>query len=95
MDKRIAGLLGAATALVTLGASNAAMARQLEAAMSASSYADLLKPVTDPVALLAASDAVSPGDTTGAAKLERADYHHHHHHHRARRRSHHHHHRDS
>jgi hypothetical protein len=91
MDKRIAGLFGAAAALATLGGAHVASAHQLEAAMTANSYDDLLQPISDPLPLLQLSDATLRDDAADTAKVELVD-HHHHHHHRPRHRHHHHHH---
>jgi len=93
MDKKIAGLLGAAAALTTLGSAQAAPAAPVQALPAASSYADLLEPVPNASAVLAADDQ-SMGVEQATVQL--AQYHHHHHHHRRviviRRHHHHHHH---
>jgi hypothetical protein len=83
MDKRIAGLLGAAAAVTALSGvqANAAPAQ-------AASYADLLQPVPNAVSELQADDARRA--TEPEAHVQLAQYHHHHHHHW--RRYHHHHH---
>ena len=93
MDKKIAGLLGAAAALTTLGSAQAAPAAPVQTLPAASNYADLLEPVPNATEILAADDQ-SLGD--GQATVQLAQYHHHHHHHRRviviHRRHHHHHH---
>jgi len=78
MDKKIAGLLGAAAALTALGGSQANASRVTEPA-SSTSYRDLLEPVPNAVALLKADDAARA--QRGPADVKLAQYHHHHHHH--------------
>lgn len=100
MDKKIAGLLGAVAALTSLPAAQAAPNVDLAQAMRASSYADLLMPVSNAVELLKADDAARAARSTTEAQaldgVQLAQYHHHHHHHQRRviiiRRHHHHHH---
>jgi hypothetical protein len=77
MDKRIAGLLGAAAALSTVTAVNAAAPIQSEPA-PATSYQDLLAPIPNAVAALKADDARRAEAGTSE---QLAQYHHHHHHH--------------
>ena len=102
MDKSLAGVIGAVTALAAaapLQAANAAPPT-MDAAMQASSYADLLNPIPNALALLKASGAAETQGTEGAASeseatVQQVQYHHHHHHHHRyfrRRRYHHHHH---
>ena len=104
MDKTVAGLIGAVTLLAAVDPALAAMPAPtgLKAAMQAESYADLLKPIPNAVALLKESDAaaakaelLAPA-TEGEATVQEAQYyyhhHHHHHHHRFYRRFYHHHH---
>lgn len=92
MDKKIAGLLGAAAALTTMTSAQAAPA-QTELA-PATSYRDLLDPVPNAVPMLKADDA----QRAEAAKMEVAQisvqigHHHHHHHHPVIVVGHHHHH---
>jgi hypothetical protein len=78
MDKKIAGLLGAAAALSAMTGTQAAPADPSLA--PASSYKDLLQPVPNALAGLKAAEAalIQAGP---AARLERVQYHHHHHHH--------------
>jgi hypothetical protein len=92
MDKRIAGLLGAAAAVTALSGvqANAAPAQ-------AASYADLLQPVPNAVSALQADDERRAAEPD--ARVQLAQYHHHHHfrrthhhHHHWRRHYHHHHH---
>lgn len=100
MDKKIAGLLGAVAALTSADAAQAAMqpAPNPAETMRAASYADLLTPIPDALALLSADDAARAQRTAaeGADGVQVAQYHHHHHHHHHRRlliiRRHHHHH---
>jgi hypothetical protein len=100
MDKKIAGLLGAVTALTSVNAAPAATpaAPNPTETMRAASYADLLTPIPNAVALLDADDAARSQrpSTEGAGGVQVAQYHHHHHHHHHRRviiiRRHHHHH---
>jgi hypothetical protein len=99
MDKKIAGLLGAAAALTTISGVQAAAPQQTEAA-APSSYRELLEPVPNALASLKADDArLAAGANDAPVQL--AQYHHHHHHHgyvrvipppRPRYRHHHHHH---
>ena len=82
MDKRIAGLLGAAAALTTVTAANAAV--QTEGNAPAASYRDLLDPVPNAVVALKADDArlaQTPADSVKDDGLQVAQYYHHHHHH--------------
>jgi hypothetical protein len=76
MDKRIAGLLGAAAALTTVGGADAATTRATEP-LAAVNYSDLLKPVPNALALLRADEATRVRRPAG---VEVAQYHHHHHH---------------
>jgi cobalamin biosynthesis protein CbiG len=95
MDKKIAGLLGAAAALTTMTGANAAAP---VSALEATSYADLLSPVPNAVAQLIADDEAratrSRNGEMDVAQVRIDVDHHHHHHHRYRRRHkrHHHHH---
>ncbi|WP_026595422.1 hypothetical protein [Methyloferula stellata] len=100
MDKKIVGIVGALAALGGAGTATAAPAQAPAAAdvMEVRSYADLLQPIPNAVALLQASDAAikaqkeAAGDSDDPANVELAQYHHHHHHHHHWRRWHHHHH---
>lgn len=87
MDKKIAGLLGAAAALTSMNAANAATPAPTES-FRAASYADLLNPVPNAVAALVADDA-NRSNSPAAEELNGvkvAQWHHHHHHHRYHRR---------
>jgi hypothetical protein len=89
MDKKLAGLLGAAAALTTMTAAQAAMPEQTTEMAPATSYRDLLDPVPNALSALKADDA----KRNEAPKTELAQvsvqvggghhhyYHHHHHHH--------------
>lgn len=106
MDKNIAGLIGAVSALVAVAPAQAATGRMLtvESAMQANSYADLLTPIPNALALLkemVAAQADPTSAATGTARpagvedvqlIIRVPHHHHHHHHHHYRRRHHHHH---
>jgi hypothetical protein len=103
MDKSMAALLGAMGALAATGSAPAASQpvhppASTEDILHAASYADLLRPIPNALARLA---AVQAGEMDGslvndAAPMVRdVGYHHHHHHHHHRRyvrRYHHHHH---
>ncbi len=94
MDNSIKTLLGAVGALAAAVPAHAATSAPmtLESAMRADSYADLLKPIPNAVALrdeLAASQVAGP---VGAEVLSVQYYHHHHHRYYHRRFYHHHHH---
>jgi hypothetical protein len=84
MDKKIAGLLGAAAALTTMTAANAGAASQSGEVAPATSYRDLLDPIPNPIASLRADD-VRLAETPAAEGTEGTqvaqNYHHHHHHH--------------
>ena len=97
MDKKLAGLLGAAAALTTMTGANAAAPAT---ALQATSYAELLNPVPNAVAQLIADDEVRAnrsrsGEVDVAQIRVEVDHHHHHHHHhryhRRHKRHHHHH----
>lgn len=100
MDKSVAGLIGAVTALTAAAPSHAATMAPLatDAVMQVSSYADLLKPIPNALALLKSSESaeataslVAP-DVENEATVQEVQYHHHHHHRYFRRRFHRHHH---
>jgi hypothetical protein len=81
MDKKLAGLLGAAAALSAVTTAQAAPASGPELPQ-ASSYRDLLDPIPNALPLLKAEDARLA--ETGAVKTAQVVIgHHHHHHHRA------------
>jgi hypothetical protein len=78
LDKKIAGILGAAAAFGALGSAQAAPAPT--DVLQANSYADLLEPIANAGARLQALDEATPpkaGENVQVAQF----YHHHHHHH--------------
>jgi hypothetical protein len=97
MDKRIAGLLAGVAGLATMSAAQAAIqpASDPAEALKASSYADLLSPIPDAVALLEADNAARAqpaAEPAEGVQLAQAyyyppysypyyNYHRHHHHH--------------
>lgn len=91
MDKKIAGLLGAAAALVSMGSANATSPASATS-LQATSYSDLLNPVPNAVAQLIADDTARAAGEVKTAQVQVEIGHHHHHHHRYRRRHRHHHH---
>jgi hypothetical protein len=90
MDKKIAGLLGAAAALTAVSGAQAATTPQGTELAPAANYADLLQPVPNAVQALKADDARR--DEMQVAQVSVQIGHHHHHHHRYYRHHHHHHH---
>ena len=89
MDKKIAGLLGAAAALTAVSSAQATgPASGLE---PAATYRDLLEPVPNALALLKNEDKQG-ADTRSDGQTRLAQHHHHHHHRWWRRYRHHHHH---
>jgi hypothetical protein len=103
MDKKIAGLLGAAAALTTMTGAQAAPAQSTELA-AATSYRDLLDPVPNALPLLKADDARLAAEAGtkvaqisigigGGGHHHHHSHHHHHHHGVVIRLGHHHHHR--
>jgi hypothetical protein len=96
MDKKLAGLLGAAAALTTMtGVAQAAPVQSSELA-PAMSYKDLLDPIPNAVPLLKADDGrlarTSANTETRLAQISVQVGHHHHHHHMRVYHHHHHHH---
>lgn len=90
MDKKIAGLLGAAAALTAVTAAQATPAPQLA---PATSYRDLLDPIANAVPTLQAEDGLRASRSANqVAQISVQLGHHHHHHHIVVRRRHHHHH---
>jgi len=93
MDKRIAGLLGAAAALTTVTAAQAAAPAQTT---EPTSYRDLLNPVPNAVAALKADEArmaeQRPAEATNEMQVAQVLYRREHHHHHHFREHHHHHH---
>ncbi len=103
MDKTLAGLIGAIGALAASAPAHAATGAPMDAAaaLHANSYADLLKPIPNALALMKSGVTLLPPATEGEAAVQDVQLtivlphrHHHHHHHRywRRRRYHHHHH---
>jgi hypothetical protein len=91
MDKKLAGLLGAAAALTAVSGAQAAAPAQSSEVAPAASYRELLDPVPNALAALMADEAQqAKALARGETKL--ADYHHHHHGWWRRRWHHHHHH---
>jgi hypothetical protein len=88
MDKKIAGLLGAAAALTAVNSAQAA-APASTALEPAATYSDLLEAIPNALALLKTEDTKGT-DTRANGQTRLAQ---HHHHHRYYRRYHHHHHR--
>jgi hypothetical protein len=88
MDKKIAGLLGAAAALGSFTAAQAAppVANPAPAEiLSANSFADLLEPIPNAVTLLQIVDEAGPIPTANENIQQVQYYYHHHHHHHAYR----------
>jgi hypothetical protein len=81
MDKKLAGLLGAAAALTTMTAAQAATPGQQTELAPASSYRDLLDPIPNPLAALKADDANTPKTEVAQVSVQLGHHHHHHHHH--------------
>ena len=83
MDKKLAGLLGAAAALTTMTAAKAAPAVGPEFP-PVSSHRDLLDPVPNALPLLKADDqCLAQNGGTRTAQVVIGHHHHHHHHHGA------------
>jgi len=108
MDKKIAGLLGAAAALAAVGSANAGTEAQGNPQNPAAGYRELLNPVPNAVAALKADDARREAEArnvkTAQVSVQLGHHHHHHgvrirvghhHHHQVRRPHHHHHHHNS
>jgi ABC-type nickel/cobalt efflux system permease component RcnA len=84
MDKKIAGLLGAAAALGTFTAAQAAPPAAHPAPaeiLNANSFADLLQPIPNAAELLQIVDDAGPIPTANENIQQVQFYHHHHHHH--------------
>jgi hypothetical protein len=79
MDKRIAGLLGAAAALTTAhsGAAAAPGTSDLARLQQPKSYAELLEPIPNAVSVLKSDDE----SRAVSGPVEQVGYYHHHHHH--------------
>jgi hypothetical protein len=102
MDQKIVGIVGAIAGLASLGAtqSTATATPNPEALKGAQSFAELLDPIPNALAMLRAADRIAPAQNQAepTADVKVAQNHHHHHHHRyvkpKRRHHHHHHHND-
>jgi hypothetical protein len=93
MDKKIAGLLGAAAALAAVGSANAATEAQGNPQNPAAGYRELLNPVPNAVAALKADDARRETEARNVKTAQvSVQFGHHHHHHHVRHHHHHHHH---
>jgi hypothetical protein len=94
MDKKIAGLLGAAAAFATVGGVQAstAPAQAPNDPLEARSYADLLTPIPNASEALIADNARLEAKPSKGVQLAQYYHHHHHHHHGYYRYYHHHHH---
>jgi hypothetical protein len=80
MEKKIAGLLGAVAALSTIGTAQATPAPAPTDALQANTYAELLEPIPNALALLQTVDAQAPAKSTDAnVQVAQLYYHHHHH----------------
>ena len=100
MDNKVAGIIGAVGAFMAVDAAHAAAPTppSVDAVMQVESYADLLKPIPNAVAVLQASDAAASQAellgtaSDGDATIQTVQFHHHHHHRFYGRFYHHHHH---
>jgi hypothetical protein len=97
MDKKIAGLLGAAAALTAINTTTQATPAQNTELAPATTYRDLLNPVPNALSALKADNArLSRDQANGPMRLAQVSvqvgHHHHHHHHGVRIRVGHHHH---
>ncbi len=91
MDKKLAGLVGALSAVAPLGMAQAAPTLP-QSTLKADSFAGLLAPIPNAGTQLEASNALLV-ERGNQAKVEQAQYYyHHHHHHFFHRRFYHHHH---
>lgn len=82
MDKKIAGLLGAVSALASFNSAQAAQPADLTEVLKVQSYGDLLNPIPNAVVALKAVDKASD---QADANIQVAQNRHHHHHHNYRR----------
>ena len=89
MDKKLAGLLGAVATLGSFGAADAAPPPPATDILRANSYADLLEPIPNAIALLQAVDESTPAPAAENVQLAQFHHHHHHHHHSFYRHHHH------
>ena len=100
MDQKIAGIVGAVAGLTCVDVAQAAVvAPNPQGFADAKSYAELLEPIPNALALLQSADAARAvgtehdADVGANVQLARWYHHHHHHHHHRFFRHHHHHHR--
>src|SRR6476659_7628287 len=81
MDKKIVGLVGAISGLMSLSTAQATAVPPTETALpSAHSFGELLDPIPNAAALLRIADAAGR-HTNPNVKLVHDNHHHHHHHH--------------
>jgi hypothetical protein len=82
MDRKTVGILGVVAGLATVTPALVQPASASDA-LKASSYADLLKPVTNAAELLALdmSRQDTPSEADQSPRYQPVYYHHHHHHH--------------
>jgi len=95
MEKTLMGLVAAIGAAAPLAGAHASAVSTEDAtrALHVTSIAELLEPVANSTAILAALDSAPVKETTTSVKgLQIAQWHHHHHHHHHRYYHHHHHH---
>ena len=95
MDKSIMGLLGGASALALLGASQASAATpvdEVNVLQPARSFAELLDPIPNAEKVLRAEDERTAVDAAEQKPTVVAEYYHHHHHYHHHYHHHHHHH---
>lgn len=80
MDKKIVGILAAIGSIAPMAAAQAAVTPDdVDRAMSAGSFAELLQSVPNAPAILKAAGQLS-AETTKGDEVRVADWHHHHHH---------------
>ncbi len=94
MDKTVTSLIAALSAVAAAAPSHAAPVAPaaVHQALEFSSYADLLKPIPNAVAILKqAAEAEEATSSDGQATVETVQFYHHHHHRYFRRRYYHHH----
>ncbi|HXW70924.1 MAG TPA: hypothetical protein VEK34_05730 [Methylocella sp.] len=93
MDTKTAGLVRAISTLITVTGLQTAAAQEVTNVLSPKSYAELLQPIPNAVALLTAADAIAGQNASHNPDIQTVQYgYHHHHHHRWWRRHRHHHH---
>lgn len=84
MDKKVAGLLGAAAALTAMTAAAQATPAQNSELAPATSYRDLLDPIPNALPTLRADDArlaQRSAEEVAQISVQLGHHHHHHHHH--------------